>query len=167
MTFRRNPLFLTFVWLIAVSCNQEQKKELETVNKDNNIAVTDSLIPEVGSVSGDTINIHGKYVLFFVHEQDKEKLTAEGSQFCLRTGVLIDSLKKVSGIMGSCTRAGYFRIYSKNNNPMIITASALNTDAGVLVTDGSQPPKIIKGVLPDSDYHQLFKDYFFLSAAEQ
>ncbi len=162
---------LLIITLVACEGNKSEKdsgssgEEMGSSAPGNPETVKNSP-PTVGSLTGDTLNIGGKFVLFFgpVETGDSTmKMTPEVLRtFKATSAALLDSLSSNADIKAIYSTAPVFRIYTANGSVMIISKSALNEEAGMLMTDGSQPPTIKKGVLTSNEYHRLIKNYFFL-----
>lgn len=159
-------ILLAATLCVTVSCKNDSGSTVDEIDVTTERAVTPYQPPQAGSLNGDTLNIMGKFVLFFgpVETADStQKLSASELQSFKQTGYnLIDSLSVVNEIKAMYSTASIFRVFSSNGNIMVITKSALNTEAGMLISDGSQPPTIKKGVLSQSVYRELIQKYFLL-----
>lgn len=125
-----------------------------------------STLPESGSLSGDTLNINGKFVLFFGPVETKEGQKTPADQimaFKATSAALIDSLATKTDIKAVYSTAAFFRIYTNNGSKMIISKSALNEEAGLLMNDGNQPPTIKKGIQTSNEYYKQIRQYFFMN----
>ncbi len=159
-------ILLTAILCITVSCKNDSGSTVDESDGSPETAVTPYQPPQAGSFNGDTLNIMGKFVLFFGPEEradSTQKLSASELQSFKQTGyTLIDSLSVVNDIKAMYSTASIFRVISSNGNTMVITKSGLKTEAGMLISDGSQPPTIKKGVLSQGEYHELIQKYFLL-----
>lgn len=160
-------LVLLVVILSLFACDGEKKKsDLTDGDSDriSNSAATKR--PEIGSMTGDTLNIGGKFVLFFGPDElvDSIRKTTAADLQALKSSskILIDSIAAVPEITAVYSTAPVFRIMTSNGSVMVITKKALNEETGLLMTDGNQPPTIKKGILTTEAYHELIKKYFFL-----
>lgn len=163
---RFNKLFLILT-LVSIACNNKNDQEIE--NTDNTPAektvVKENDKPASGSLTGDTLNISGKLVVFFgpveknIDIQQPDKTL---QQFKATSAALIDSLSQQQEIRGLYSTAGYFRIFTTNGGMMVISKSALNTEGGMLMSDGNQPPTIKKGFHSTEVLYDQIKTYFFL-----
>ncbi len=151
---------------VIVSCKNDSGSVDQNNKAGKEVAITPSGPPEAGSNNGDTLNISGKFVLFFgpVEMADStQKFTESELKSFKETGFnLIDSLSGMNDIKAIYSTAPVFRVFSLNGNVMIISKSGLNEEAGMLLSDGNQPPTIKKGILSQGDYFELIKKYFFL-----
>jgi len=164
-------LFIGLFIFSLVACTGNKSDEAVDQNEDVTQQQADESQnepkpqPVAGSLSGDTLNISGKFVVFFgpVETNSKPaKITpSDLVNFKAASAALIDSLSSKTDIKTAYTTAGFFRIYTSNGNMMVITKSALNEDAGMLLNDGSQPPVIKKGVFSTDEYYQKIKEFFF------
>ncbi len=163
---RFNKLFLILA-LFSIACNNKSEQEIE--NADDPTAKqtvdTENDIPASGSLTGDTLNINGKLVVFFGPVEkniDSQQPDKNLQQFKATSTSLIDSLSQQHDIRGLYSTAGYFRIFTRNSGMMIIAKSSLNTEGGMLMSDGNQPPTIKKGMHPADVFYDQIKTYFFL-----
>lgn len=151
------------ITILFVSCSNSTKDDGSKVEQNE---AGDSLkngkaiqTPKPGSINGDTINLSGKFVLFYGPEN--ELADSISKNFKELSNVIIDSLTRTGDLNVAYTSVSNFKVYSKNGSPMIISTEGFIEKTGILVMDGLQPPAIIKGVKPASDYHALIKKYFF------
>lgn len=152
--------------LFLFACNTNKEQEVESTDKPEVQKEADikKEIPKAGSLTGDTLNISGKLVVFFgpVEKPAEKSQTDNGlAGFKESAAALIDSISS-HNILGIYSSVGYFRVYTQTGGTMIISKSALNTEAGLLMSDGNQPPTIKKGILPAKVMHDQIKSYFFL-----
>jgi hypothetical protein len=159
-------LVTTLLFVTLISCQSNQtgspdepgEQPHESAGPAGNNA---GAVPGVGTLTGDTLNISGKLVLFFGPADS----AGIGQPEAIRnyqdlTSQLIDSLSAKSGINALYSTAGYFRIYTSKGTAMVISKSALESETGILMTDGAQPPTIRKGTFTESEYHHHIKSYF-------
>ena len=162
-------IIIMLVLASLVSCQGDQNK----ADNESNGQSVENALPiigeqpgqlEAGSLTGDTLNISGKLMLFFgpVESATGEQAVPAEELAAYKSVAtrLIDSLSTKSDIKAMYSTAGYFRIYTSNGSAMIITKSALKTETGVLMTDGSQPPSIRKGTFSENEYQKHIKSYF-------
>jgi len=163
MTVENGLKWISFMILLAFSSctgtEQENDVKEESIKSEKEGVAN---IPEAGSLSGDTINLSGKYVLFFGPSSGPAQEQAESREFRVISETLIDSVNSIGNIKTLYSEVGHFRIYSADGSSMIISKSALRTTVGVLMTDGHQPPSIKKGPVPAAEYLGKIKEYFFL-----
>ncbi len=153
-------VLLTF-FIGLISCDSDQKEtdsETKEIPKPASPQKIKTEIPESGSVTGDTINLNGQFVLFYGPEEKSKDETLV--KYMETITVIMDSLKIAGNLPFAYTTVSNMRIYNRDGSAMIISRSGFNENKGVLIMDGLQPPTIKKGMLTLPEYHQLIKKYF-------
>lgn len=117
--------------------------------------------PEAGSVSGDTLNIHGKFVIIMGPETGSEP---ESEAFFL---ALMDTLKGNFEANTELTflysGARYIRIFIRETGKsMVVDRATFDRKPGVMVTDGLQPSKMKNGIFTAEEFSALIREYFFI-----
>lgn len=137
-------------------CTGDKKNESD----DTEIVKPDSIpdFPTAGSVSGDTMNLHGKFVVFYASEDTSIASSVE--TFKETIAIITDSLKKTADIPFAITSVHNFRVYSRTGSTMIISRQGFPEKFGVLLMDGLQPPTIRKGDITTEECHAMIKKYF-------
>lgn len=158
--------FALFLILVIVSCKGDDKSIKDESSDDQVKNTAPSTPPASGSSNGDTINLSGKFVLFFGPEgftaSDQNSPQSEIAAFQKTSTDVKDSLAVVPNLSIAYSNANYFRIYLTSGNTMIVSKDALKSETGILVTDGNQPPTIKKGIYTSAEYLKLIREYFFL-----
>ncbi len=167
---RKSLVWLLIPLIMIIQCcrqanpdQDEPGQKVESREPDKNEAAS---IPAFGTVTGDTIHLSGKFVLFYAPDEksfESQKLERDSLEFFLAMSqALIDSLKSHPEINTGYTSAALFKIYTSNGSPMIITRSALRLKTGFLVGDGMQPPAIKTGINTAAENYAFIKKFFFL-----
>ncbi len=139
-----------------IGCTSE-KKDAETGEK---VGKSDSLLklPVAGSVSGDTMNLHGQFVVFYASEDTTNDLAIQA--FNETVAIIVDSLKKTADLPVAVTSVNNFRVYTNTGSTMILSRQGFPEKVGILLMDGLQPPSIRKGSITTDECHALIKKYF-------
>ncbi len=157
-------VFLTGLSMAGmVSCNSSSDKEHQTDNTNANppVAAVDSF-PASGTLSGDSIFVTGKYVLFFgTDEQIKDPADqAAITQFKETATAVIDSINGKGKLKASYCVVNYIVVNSRGNSKMVISRTYFKEKTGMIMLDGNQPPEIRKGVLTATEYHAALAKFF-------
>lgn len=163
MSINRYLLFFPVLALMFTACDQTGKTEsdAQTNQSVQNGNQSISVLPESGSIEGDTITIHGKVLLFF--GPDKEKATDDDREFLELTDRLTKALEAQTDIRKIYTSVSFIRIYNQaTGKPMTVDRNSLGKRNGFLVTDGGQPPKMSNEGLSEEDCLMIIKSYFML-----
>lgn len=149
----RNTIGLLFM-ILFTSCGDNSNND-KSVEKQDTITKSETRppvkeIPKSGSVEGDTINISGRYVLFFHPSPQKAKSLNLGEQeinrFKSTANSIIDSIGSISqGVSASLTTLDHVRIYGRKGYPMIISLTSFSDPFGMIISDGTQISPITKG----------------------
>ncbi len=142
---------------VLVGCTSD-KKDVETGMVATGASDTVPTLPVAGSVSGDTINLHGKFIVFYANQDTSNDLTIKA--FNETASIIVDSLKKAADLPVAVTSVNNFRVYNRTGSPMILSRQGFSEKVGVLVMDGLQPPSIRKGAITTEECHALIKKYF-------
>jgi hypothetical protein len=153
--------------LLITSCQSkpEQETTQTTVNGDNQV-IEKTVIPEFGSQSGDTLNLHGKFICFFHPKADSILAKDSLVMFEGLTRSVVDSISiHLPGVPVVVTSSGALRIYNKTTGrPMVILAWSLDNRYGMVLSDGLQSPVIRKGVLSTDEYLTIIRRYFMVAS---
>lgn len=152
---------------IIYGCDSKKSANIQETTKSE-AGVTEmsesAPLPVCGSMEGDTINMHGKFVLFFGPAAINEGIPAASAgilEFQTASSKILDSLKTEPGIFSVYTSANYIRVYNKlNGKPMIIMRNSFKEPTGMVISDGLQAPVIKKGVVTEIEYRALINQYF-------
>jgi hypothetical protein len=164
MGITKDFLLLVSASLLLVGC--ENRNSNNNVEKEANQPVQTKVQnetgwPESGSTEGDTINIHGKVLLFY--GPVKENATDDDKEFLLMMDRILGVLESRTDIRKIYTSASFIRIYNPaTGKPMTVDRTKHGKRNGFLVTDGGQPPKMSNESLSEEDCLMIIKSYFFL-----
>ena len=162
---RINLKLSLFLFLAGILSACQPKSESSTENASNQPVATKTVAvsewPESGSISGDTISIHGKVLLFFGPE--RENATENDQDFLNMSDRIMAALESETGIRKMYTSASYIKIFnSATGKPMMVDRNQLGKRNGFLITDGGQPPKMSNESLSETDCMMIIRTYFFL-----
>ena len=157
-------LFLTGISLAGlVSCNSssEKKHDMEGNGSEPVVAEVDSF-PASGTLSGDSVFVSGKYVIFFgTDEQIKDPAEqAAITQFKEIATAVIDSINAKGNLAASYTVVNHIVVNNRGNSRMVISRTYFKEKTGMIMMDGSQPPEIRKGFLTGAEYHAALAKFF-------
>ncbi len=120
------------------------------------------ILPELASENGDTINLYGRFILFYGPAAHDSADAGQPAYFSL-SRALIDSISNNSDIAAFYSSANHIRVYNKTTGTsMIILRSTFNVPQGVVMSDGLQAPIIKKGILERSEYDAMLRKYFMI-----
>jgi len=162
--FKFQGTFLLIIVLSIIGCDSKQasteiEPEVSATTATSKTEIAE--FPELGSLYGDTINLHGKFVVFYGPEKSNETKDAEILAFQSTSKSIIDSLKQNAGIFTVYTSVNSLRIYnSQTGTPMVILRSSFSEQTGVILTDGMQSPIIKKGFSDAGEIHVLISKMF-------
>ncbi|MBL0342038.1 MAG: hypothetical protein IPP71_14580 [Bacteroidetes bacterium] len=163
MMLNKISIGLFFIALVSlISCKSSTTEESQNSEKSlDSISVvteTGTKFPEPGSINGDTINLQGKFVLFYGPADESSDTTMK--TYRETTKIIIDSLVKAGDLNVAYTTVTNFRVNQKGGFPMILSIAGFDSNKGMLLMDGQQPPAISKGALKIEEYHESIKKYF-------
>src|SRR5688572_12809484 len=115
---RKTLLWLIIPLIIIIqSCKQADTDQGDGMNdvKSQEPGTTSS-VPVFGTLTGDTIHLSGKFVLFYAPDEksfESQKLERDSMEYFLTMSrVLMDSLKSHPKIQTASTSAALFKIYT-------------------------------------------------------
>lgn len=154
------PVVLSLTGIVFIyGCTGNKTGQDEVTESQESIQIPVE-IPAAGSVLGDTINMSGKFVLFYGPEID-ENSSDDLLSFKDITSSIIDSLNQTASIYAQFSSVNHIRIFSFNNSgSMIIVRTSFPEPAGMILSDGLQPPKIKKGYLKEDEIRSMMDAYF-------
>ncbi|MBL7915755.1 MAG: hypothetical protein JNL49_11985 [Bacteroidia bacterium] len=157
-------LFLTLLSFAGlVSCNSTPEKgtTAEDANATAPVAAVDSFPPS-GTLSGDSIFVSGRYVLFFgTDEQIKDPAEqAAITQFKETAAAVIDSINRQGNLQATYCVVNHIVVNNRGNSRMVISRTYFKEKTGIILMDGNQPPEIRKGVLTAPEYHAALAKFF-------
>jgi len=135
-----------------------EKNDAESGKEEVEKSDTLLKLPVAGSVSGDTMNLHGQFVVFYASEDTTNDLAIQA--FSETTVVIVDSLKKTANLPVAVTSVNNFWVYNRDGSIMILSRKGFPEKTGILMMDGLQPPGIRKGNITIDECHALIKKYF-------
>jgi hypothetical protein len=165
MKIFRIPIYFFSLLLLVSACGNQKKDETtaqeEAATAPSTTGNTVNEWPESGSVEGDTINIHGKVLVFYGPE--REKATEDDQDFLSMSDRITASLEAQTDIKKIYTSASFIRIFNRaTGKPMMVDRTKFGNRNGFLVTDGGQPPKMSNEGLSEEDCIMIIKTYFLL-----
>src|SRR5688572_33423195 len=117
--------FALLLVLVIVSCKGDDKNIQETSSTEAEKKTPASTPPAPGSMSGDTINLSGKFVLFFgpevIADPKQNPGTGEIETFRNTSTNVMDSLKSIPHLSMAYSNADYFRIYLAGGSSMVVS----------------------------------------------
>ena len=151
-----------FVALVSSSCN---KNKQQVTNEPNETPFSGSVSgpvdvinpPESGSVSGDTITLSGRFILFYGPSEkkisgsliDRDAVTG----FYSLAEEIINSYTSPNDIYAGYATVSNVRIFNKTSpRPVIINLGTFTEPAGLIISDGLQPAAIVKGFKTKEEY---------------
>jgi hypothetical protein len=153
---------VVFVTLMsAFGCKSKNDPALEPAVQPLQIKPKVEKAPEIGSFSGDTINLSGSFVVFFGPPMNIDDASAEIKEFHRISKIIIDSLQQNSTLFSTFSSVNNLRIYDKTTGiPMVIMRNTFSEPVGVIISDGIQSPVIKKGSGPIEEFHKIINSRF-------
>jgi hypothetical protein len=155
---------ISFAGLVACNSTPEKGTAAEDANLTAPVAAVDSFPPS-GTLSGDSIFVSGKYVLFFGTDEQIKDPTEQAAitQFKETAAAVIDSINNQGNLKATYCVVNHIVVNNRGNSRMVISRTYFKEKTGIIMMDGNQPPEIRKGVLSATEYHAALAKFFMVN----